>query len=64
MEWKVVRVVLMLGALAVAFIAGVFGGRTEGRLEACEHVCGGAAEWATIGDGCVCVVREQVRRGG
>lgn len=63
MEWKTAGWVLILMALGVAFIAGVFGGKTEGRLEACEHVCGGAAEWATVGDGCVCVVREEVSRG-
>lgn len=61
--WKIAIVMGVLVLIGLAFIAGVFGGKTEGRLDACEYVCGGAAEWATVGDGCVCVVREEVRRG-
>ena len=67
MDWK--SRLAMAGLLAgmLSFVAmnldAKAKARQAGRVEACEWVCGGDAEWATVGEGCVCVIREEVRRG-
>lgn len=63
MAWNHGAVVALIVTLSLAVLALISAAKENGRIEACAHVCGGPAEWQTIGDGCVCVVREEVTRG-